>query len=118
MTPVTPWYTPGTRAISGDFYAIADRVHNADRAVLLREYPALNTAGTVAQRMKRIIPDDCPVKVTSRKVPQLPDGTPGQIGVFAYVTAEQLGRLLDRRDYVGPFDFSPRSMTGVPEVGR
>lgn len=100
MTPA-PWYESGTTAIAGDFYAIADRIHEADAAVLLREYAVLNTASTTAQRMKKIVPDDVDVVLTSRKLPAGPAGEAGRVGVFAYSTDEQFGRLVGRRHYVG-----------------
>lgn len=101
MTTPKPWYEPGMKAIAGDFYGVADRIHETNSAILLREYAVLNTASTTTQRMKRIIPDDVDVTLTSRKLPAGPAGEESVVGVFAYSTPEQLGRLLGLRRYVG-----------------
>lgn len=89
------------KGIAGDFYGIADRIHEADSAVLVRTYKVLNTASTTTQRMKQIIPGDVDVHLTSRKLPQGPSGEQGVVGVFAYTSPEQLGRLIGLRRYVG-----------------
>lgn len=101
MNAPTPWYEPGMKAIEGDFYDVAARIDETDSAVLLRRYAVLNTASTTTQRMKKIVPSGVEVHLTSRKLPASPTGESSVVGVFAYRTPEQLGRLLGRRDYVG-----------------
>lgn len=96
-----PWYESGMKGIAGDFYGIVDRINETNCAVLVRTYKVLNTASTTTQRMKKIIPDDVEVSLTSRKLPAGPSDEQGVVGVFAYSTPEQLGRLIGLRRYVG-----------------
>lgn len=96
-----PWYTPGMRAIAGDIPYLIARIEATDSAVLVREYDAINTASTTAQRMLNLVPEGVELHMTSRKLPAGPTGEFGVTGVFAYITPEQLGRLTQLRAYVG-----------------
>lgn len=99
MSTIDPLFVPNERVYPADMDGAAALVRQTDRAVFLARYPNQNTATSASPRFRARVAeartdDGRALTITARKVD-------GVVGVFCYLTGDQLDNLVNFYDYVG-----------------